>query len=426
MIKESSSFKTFFFVPALFCMFIACTGTKDLSVVNLSNVYRNTDHVFHPDFLVQHLTDSTSRLHVQLIGSEFLFSRQSDNHFNSFFTIRYRLAEAYESINVILDSGRASFRITEEEKNLKKIYQLPILLPKKSEMLLLVTIHDLLKNYEEEFYVPVDNSSSQSRQSFTLTLLNDSVPAFRNYIGAGDSVRINYRDPSVKKYFVGAYNRNFPLAPPPFSFDQREDINEEPDSVFTYDVTDTGFISLKKQGFYHFRIDSTDKNGFTLFVYHHSFPSVTSPEQMLECVRYITARREFEEMKTNPNKRAAMDKFWLDLGGNPERTKVLIKKYYTRIREANQYFSSYTEGWRTDRGLVYTVFGKPNAVYKSSTAENWIYGTQNSPLSVNFLFNKIINPFTDNDYVLTREPLLEGSWMRAVDVWRQGRVYNDN
>ncbi|MEO8085789.1 MAG: GWxTD domain-containing protein, partial [Bacteroidota bacterium] len=163
-----------------------------------------------------------------------------------------------------------------------------------------------------------------------------------------------------------------------------------------------------------------------LFVFPNSFPAVTSPEQMVECVRYLTTKREFEEMKSNPNKKAAMDKFWLDLGGNAERTKLLIKKYYTRIREANQYFSSYTEGWRTDRGMVYTVFGKPNNVYKSSTAESWIYGTPNNALSINFFFTKVINPFTDNDYQLTREPLFEGAWMRAVDVWRQGRVYNDN
>jgi len=425
MIPSGSSCFKLFLVPALFC-FCACVGTKDLSVVNLANVYRSADHVFHPEFLVQHLTDSTSILHVQLSGNEFLFSRQEDNRFNAFVTIRYRLAEAYESINLLLDSGRTSFKISEEEKNLRKVYNLPFWLPQKKEMLMVVTIHDQLKNYEEDFYVSVDNTSRQSRQSFTVRILNDGGPLFGNYVSTGDSVIIKFRDPAIKKYFVKAYNRSFPLAPPPFSYDTREDISEVPDSIFTYDASDTGFISLTKQGFYHFQIDTTDKNGFTLFVYHGSFPSVTSPEQMFESIRYITAKREFEEMKSNPNKRAAMDKFWLELGGNPERTKILIKKYYTRIREANQFFSSYTEGWRTDRGLVYTVFGKPNTVYRSSTAENWIYGTTNSALSVNFFFSKVINPFSENDFELIREPLLEGAWMRAVDVWRQGRVYNDN
>jgi GWxTD domain-containing protein len=415
-----------YLVTCLLLFVASCTGTRDLSVVNLSGIYRNADRFFHPEFAVAHASDTTSRIVVLLNTKELLFSRQSDDRFRAFFSVHYKLAEAYESIKTILDSGNTSFQVSEEEKNLPLVYEVPFRLPKKSEMLLIVSIRDNQKNYAEEFYVPVDNASRQSRQSFSAQAKNENHILFRNYVSDHDSVKISFRDSSVKKLFVRAYSRTFPLAPPPFSFDVREEFDYRPDHTFTYDVNDTNYINLKQQGFYHFQSDTADRNGFTLYVYPGSFPAVTSPEQMLECVRYLTTKREFEEMKANPNKKAAMDKFWLDLGGNADRTKHLIRKYYTRIREANQYFSSYTAGWRTDRGLVYTVFGKPNNVYKSSTAESWIYGTPNNALSVNFFFTRVINPFSDNDYMLTREPLFEGSWMRAVDVWRQGRVYNDN
>ncbi|CAN5583859.1 hypothetical protein BH11BAC1_BH11BAC1_08830 [soil metagenome] len=426
MANRTSSFTIFSFFLLILTVFFSCTTTKDLSVVNLSDLYRNSDKFYHPEFLVAHQSDSTSKMLVRLNTKEFLFSRQNDDHFRAFFTIRYRLAEAYESINVILDSGSTSFTIGEEEKNQQKIYEVPMRLTGKREMLLLVTIHDNQKNFEEEFYVQVDNISPESRQSFLSFTKVDSLPLFKNYISDHDSIKVVNRNPSVKKLFVSAYIRSFPLAPPPFSYDVRDDFDYLPDFSFNYSTGDSNFINLKQQGFYHFQVDTTDKNGYTLFVFPNSFPAVTSPERMLECVRYLTTKREFEEMKSNPDKKAAMDKFWLDLGGNSERTKLLIKKYYTRIREANQYFSSYVEGWRTDRGMVYTVFGKPNNVYKSSTAESWIYGTPNNALSINFFFTKVINPFTDNDYQLTREPLFEGAWMRAVDVWRQGRAYNDN
>jgi len=404
----------------------ACTGTRDLSVVNLSDLYRNTERFYHPEFSVSHQSDSTSKLLVLINTKEFLFSRQSDDHFRAFFTIRYRLADAYESIKILLDSGSAAFTVNEEEKNMWKLYEIPFRLPKASEMLLLVTIHDNQKNFEEDFYVSVDNSTPQSRQSFSVFKKGDLHPYFKNYITDHDSVKIAYRDPGIKKLFVRVYSREFPLAPPPFSYDVRDEFDYKPNYAFTYEVNDTNYITLKQPGFYFFQTDTSIKSGITLFVFSNSFPAVTSPEQMIECVRYLTTKREFEEMKSNPNHKAAMDKFWLDLGGSPERTKILIKKYYTRIREANQYFTSYTEGWRTDRGMVYTVLGKPNNVYKSSTAESWIYGTANNALSINFFFTKVINPFSDNDFLLTREPLFEGSWMRAVDVWRQGRPYNDN
>ncbi len=404
----------------------SCTETKDLSVVNLSNLYRDTDQFFHPEFAVEHQSDSTSKLFIQLNTKEFLYSRQPDDQFRAFFTIHFRLVEAYESLNVLLDSGGVKFQINEEEKNTFKTYTIPFKLTKKSEMLLIAAIHDDQKNFDEEFYVPVDNASPQSRQSFSAILKGENHPMFCNYISDHDSIKISYRDPSVKKLLVRVYSRFFPLAPPPFSFDTRVEFDYKPNYTFTYDVNDTNYITLKQEGFYHFQTDTTDRHGFTLFLFNHSFPSVTSPEQMLECTRYLTTKREFEGMKEDHNKKGAMDKFWLSLGGNTDRTKMLIKKYYTRIREANQYFTSYTEGWRTDRGMIYVMFGKPNNVYKSSSAESWIYGTPNNALSQNFFFTKVINPFTDNDFMLTREPLFEGSWMRAVDVWRQGRVYNDN
>jgi hypothetical protein len=65
-------------------------------------------------------------------------------------------------------------------------------------------------------------------------------------------------------------------------------------------------------------------------------------------------------------------------------------------------------------------------VYKSSVSESWTYGSPSNALSLNFLFTKVNNPFSDNDFTLNRSPIYEGFWYRAVDVWRQGRVYNDN
>ena len=424
--KEKSSPLALLILMCTCWVMPSCTGTKDLSVVNLSNLYNAGDRIYNPAFVVHHLSDTTSKLSLLLYNKLFLFSRQSNDHFSASFTIHYKLTEAYESINMVLDSGSVSYMVSEEEKNLRKVYDVNFRLKKKSEMLLVATISDNQKHFEETYYIPVDNSSTDSRQNFSLSIKGETNSSFKNYINENDSITVVYRDTTVKKLYVRAYNRNFPLAPPPFSYDIRDEFNYLPDHTFTYEASDISFITLKQKGFYHFQSDTTGKNGFTVFVYPNSFPAVTSPDQMLECVRYLTTKREFEEMKSGQNKKEAMDKFWLNLGGNAERTKQLIKKYYTRIREANEYFSSYTEGWRTDRGMVYTIFGKPNSVYKSSNAESWIYGTPNNALSLNFFFTKVINPFTDNDYQLTREPLFEGSWMRAVDVWRQGRVYNDN
>jgi GWxTD domain len=43
-----------------------------------------------------------------------------------------------------------------------------------------------------------------------------------------------------------------------------------------------------------------------------------------------------------------------------------------------------------------------------------------------FIFRKMNNPFSNNDYALIRQPIYENVWYLAVDHWRQGRIVNDN
>jgi len=422
----------------------SCFSSRDLSNRNLSDVYRKGEQLLHPEFAIFHSSDTTSALYIKINPKEFLFMRQPDDHFKASFNIHYNLLESYES-TTSLGEGVDTYVVDQEDSKKPEVYSLKVKLPDVKlngskalqlaggwQGLMVVNITDNQKNYNEDFFINIDNTGKQNRQSFFVekkgngaTVNHSIVPVFKNYFTEKDSVRISYRDSAVNTLYVRCYFRNFPLAATPFSFDIHDDFNYQPDSTFIYHVYDKSYISFKREGFYHFQVDTTDKDGVTLFHFANTFPNITSPEQMIESARYLTTKKEFEEMKQSTNKKASMDKFWFDVGGNTERTKQLIKKYYTRVQEANRFFTSHTEGWRTDRGMVYIIFGKPNNVYKSANAESWIYGTPNNALSLNFFFVRVNNPFTDNDYTLTREPIYEGSWYRAVDVWRQGRAYND-
>ena len=82
-------------------------------------------------------------------------------------------------------------------------------------------------------------------------------------------------------------------------------------------------------------------------------------------------------------------------------------------------FSSYQEGWKTDRGLIYIIYGPPSEVYRKTGEEEWIYGERNNPLSIKFYFYNIENPFTLNDYSLNRQPTYKTSWYIAIENWRR-------
>ena len=118
-----------------------------------------------------------------------------------------------------------------------------------------------------------------------------------------------------------------------------------------------------------------------------------------------------------------MDNYWLKKCGTAIRGKEVIKMYYNRVQDANMLFTSYLQGWATDRGMIYIIFGKPGVVNKTSTAESWIYGAESNMMALRFDFEKIDNPFTDNDYKLERNISYRSNWYRAVDSWRSGRTY---
>jgi GWxTD domain-containing protein len=325
----------------------------------------------------------------------------------------------------MIDSSQKKFSMIKKENSHSAIVTVDFRSDRNIKMLLECKISDVNKNVTDIFYLNVDRSSRQSRNAFLL-MTADSVPLFRNFISATDSFRIISHDKSNSQLRVHYYHRDFPLAAPPFSFDFYPSFDYIPDSIFFIDVSSLNEFCFPREGMYHLQKDSLSKDGLTLLRLHEDFPEQTKPEKLIESIRYLMARREFEELKSDFNPKGAVDKFWLDRGGNPERTRHLIRKYYSRVQFANEHFTSYHEGWKTDRGMIYIIFGAPHLVYRTSKTELWIYGDVSSSLSLNFTFIKVINPFTDNDFSLSRAPIYESSWYRAVDTWREGRVFNDN
>ena len=403
-----------------------CFGGREISSENLSSLYRQEEQLFHPEFSVFHFTADSSTLFVKFDTEELLKVRQSEAGFKAALRLQCKLVESYESA-VLLDSVSADFIVdplAPDSPGRSRLFTIDFRIPKSGSFLLSCTLVDVNKNVSEEFFIHVDHEGKQSRHHFFVSSNQPDVPLFRNYLALEDTFHVRFYDAAVQKLFVSYYHRHFPLAPPPFSFDMHEDFDYTPDSTFTV-ANDFSNLNFPGEGFYHFQVDTNSIDGLTLFRFKGGFPSVTTPDQMIEATRYLTSRREFEEITTAASKKAAVDKFWLNIGDHPDRTRLLIKKYYSRIRESNRMFSCHTEGWRSDRGMIYIVFGAPNFVYKSSVSESWIYGQPNNALSLNFFFTKVNNPFTDNDFMLSRAPVYESSWYRAVDYWRQGRVYND-
>ncbi|MBP1654135.1 MAG: hypothetical protein H6Q28_691, partial [Bacteroidetes bacterium] len=104
-----------------------------------------------------------------------------------------------------------------------------------------------------------------------------------------------------------------------------------------------------------------------LLVRWQYFPvGVTNLDIAIAQVRYIARDNEFdvlEEAQTEDEKQAKLLEFWKRRDPNPNTERnERMEEYYRRADYANKHFQHHREGWRTDMGMVYMMFGPPSDV----------------------------------------------------------------
>jgi len=85
---------------------------------------------------------------------------------------------------------------------------------------------------------------------------------------------------------------------------------------------------------------------------------------------------------TDPAERQfRFEEFWKRLDPSPQTVRnEAFEEYYARIATANKRFQSYAEGWLTDMGRIYVVFGEPLNIeqFRNQTGQiavvRWTYG----------------------------------------------------
>jgi GWxTD domain-containing protein len=116
-------------------------------------------------------------------------------------------------------------------------------------------------------------------------------------------------------------------------------------------------------------------------------PSTISDMNLaVEQLQYIAEKDIIEKMKDAPlpEKRNLFKSFWKqrDPTPNTERNEMM-EEYYFRVAYANRHFSHYLDGWKTDMGMIFIIFGEPNNIERhpfdidSKPYEIWTYYDQN-------------------------------------------------
>src|SRR6056297_479817 len=191
---------------------------------------------------------------------------------------------------------------------------------------------------------------------------------------------------------------------------------------------------LLDRGTYRFEVETTDQDGETIYrardfsVVSENYPSVMTARELAEPLIYLMDRRDHERMMKiqDPDSlKEAVDRFWLSNVQNMNEARSVINLYYERVEQANKQFTTFKEGWKTDMGMIYILFGPPWYVDRYLNTMEWSYSYDRNDPEYNFTFRRpnLKNEFFPFDnYLLQRNQGYFNIQYRQIQLWLTGGI----
>ena len=400
-------------VLGILALLVACSSSRK-TTKNYAYQYLKKPPVEELRFRVHHTSDESTTIYLGIPPSSF----RADSAGYAHLSISFRLYENAKDGRRIDSAGMVTKVKLPENEQFVTISQ-SLKAPAGGNYLLYVYALDKLTKKLRKERVFVNKKSLFSIENYLLTNANTDDVLFNNFVPERTRMRAEYRnttDDVVVKY----YQTSRILALPPFVTNKKAEFPEQPDSTFTT----SGSFTLDREGIYQVVVNDTLSLGAAVVCAGKDFPKLTKAGELIHALRYVTQNTEFQELIESSNPKAAIDSFWLNRGGSHDRGKVLIKEFYSRVQRANNHFTSWKEGWKTDRGLIFIIYGEPDQVEKSPLRERWVYINSRTTEKLGFTFEKTATPLGSYDWHLRRIPSYNHSWHKAVFEWRKGIIAN--
>jgi GWxTD domain-containing protein len=405
----------------------ACRGPRIVKVDrDLSYIYNPGSSPLHPRYRVFHSASDMSTLYAKIFPNELLFNEANkERELRAEFQIHYRVFDIDEDGvgKEIVDSTTLQYIIKHEDSGKRFFAKIPINVKQGNTYLLRVFTSDLLRNTTTQNFIYVDKTNVYNNQNFMVSFAKNNLRLFEPFVVGNHEFTIDYINNLHDSIFVSYYPTKNYLPKPVFSTSVEPDLFKKPDSIWKYPFSSGMKFQLPYEGLYFFRLDTTVEDGLSVMNFGESFPKLETPKEMLDPLVYITTSNEYKKLVSETNLKLAIDNFWLSKAENLERARELIRIYYNRVFLANYYFTSSVEGWKTDRGMIYIIYGPPNSLEKTSSVEKWMYYKRNKKEEAVFTFNRQYSIYSQDTYKLERSESYNFSWRSAVQTWREGEVF---
>ena len=412
-------------------LFLAACGSSNKNQGNKINrpvLYNPSTSSLHPKLGVFHVSDVESQLFVMINTNELLVSEANQERIpKSDIRVHYELFDCTEIENNKLPSDSSTFVNSIEIRRQQRVIVFPLTIQAEQgrRYLLLVQTTDLLRRNTIRQFLTVNKTDIYSAQNFRLTALNGS-PKLENTVSENDIFRITYQRKPVDKLFFKYMSAPQPIATSPLSPAPAKELVFMPDTVWEQPYSPNTNYLFTREGLYLIQTDTTKQEGLLLMNFGASFPVEDRTEHLAQPIQYLVNSSEYQRLSADKHPKKIMDDFWLATTGSTDKARMMIRVFYTRMSYANQFFTDFKEGWKTDRGMIYMIYGLPNNINKGSNSETWEFTRKQQANPLTFVFDRIPSPYSEEYYVLRRGDAQPTFWRQAVDSWRKGRVFSIN
>jgi len=413
----------------------SCKTTQQLAdPKDLSYIYNPTKSPINSQYNILNQSDERSVLSVKFYANELFFSEANPQGVpTASMLITVKLFNISQG-KLLSDTATYNLSIVKEAGRHEYIYNIPLRVKSNVEYIAEIRILDRLRLKVVQAFVSFNTLSYNNRYNFRAQGHFDKNELFNPVLRVDEYVNLVYHRQPIDSLYISYYKPFREIPDPPSIILPEKTLDYQPEKVAAIPYSDTVPMMLPKEGIYLCSVDKNMNEGYTILNLGSSYPTMTNPDVMIEPLAYFASQNEIDNLRSALKQKVALDDFWINCGGNVERARELIRIYYTRVLFANYYFTSYREGWRSERGMIYIIYGPPDKVYKTSEEESWGYkkpvvkSSWGSRYSVNdeylfFNFKKRENIFSDNEYFLSRSETLVTYWAQAILSWRKGIVF---
>ncbi len=414
---------------------ISCSSTRVvIDSKDLSYLYNPTKNPFYPRYSVTNQSYEQSDLSIKFFANQLFFSEANPQGIPiAEMVVTVKLFNMSRG-RLLADTAFFNISIVKVEERPEYIYTIPLRVTTGQEYEAEVRVIDKLRNDIVQAFVPFNTLSVTNRYNFRLQGHFAKNQLFNPVVRSNELLNLVYLKQPLDSIYVSYYKQFMEVPDPPSMILPEKTIDYGPDTIVPLSYSDTLPMSFPLEGIYMVTTDKAITEGFTILNLGSTFPEMTDPVTMIEPLAYLAGPAELDSLRAAVRPKVALDEFWIRCGGNVEKARELIRIYYTRVLYSNYYFTSYKEGWRTERGMIYIIYGPPDKVYKTTDGESWGYRKQSIRSSwgsryrvkeeyLYFVFKKKDNIFSDNDFFLSRNESLITFWAQAVDNWRKGIVF---